>query len=109
MNATASVTETTSTKTVRVGSPDITTRAGKPYSHSRACLSNRAYHECGGAGAGASHWWLKDDTTGAFVDIGRVRGDEVLDIEVTLTIGHSYTLGTGRGRDALRGSFDVEG
>lgn len=96
------------TKIVHISSADIDTRDGRPYSDPRARLSNSAFHRCGGNGSGAACWWLKDDTTGAFVSIPRVRGDEALALDVELTVGHSYTVGTGRGRDALRGSFEVE-
>lgn len=91
---TAMNTAIATTKTVTVGSDDAN---GK--------LSNRAYHAAGTA----AFWWLRDETAGAFVDLGgRFRGDRDFAVQVELTVGHSYVIGAGRGSDAVRGEFDVE-
>ena len=80
-------------KTVTVGSADAN---GK--------LSNRAFHAAGTA----AYWWLRDDTAGEFVELGaRHRGDRDFEVSIDLTIGHNYTLGAGRGRDAVRGEFTI--
>lgn len=82
-----------STKTVTVGSADANAR-----------LSNRAFHDAGTA----AYWWLRDATTGEFVDLGaRFRGDREFEVSLDLTIGHDYVIGAGRGRDAVRGEFTV--
>lgn len=81
-------------KTVTVGSADASSK-----------LSNRAFHAAGTA----AYWWLRDVTTGEFVELGgRFRGDRDFEVQVELTIGHSYVIGAGRGSDAVRGEFEVE-
>lgn len=67
-------------------------------------LSNRGFHRSGGNSSGAAQWWLRGAD---FIDIPRTRGDSRLsDITLELEDG-SYTLGTGRGRDAIRLTFSV--
>jgi len=86
-------TQTAATKTVTVGSTDANAR-----------LSNRAFHAAGTA----AYWWLRNDTTGEFVDLGaRYRGDRDFEVSLDLTIGHDYTIGAGRGSDAVRGEFTI--
>lgn len=86
-------TSTPAAKTVTVGSADA---SGK--------LSNRAFHAAGTA----AYWWLRDDTAGEFVELGaRYRGDRDFEVSLDLVIGHDYTIGAGRGSDAVRGEFTI--
>lgn len=66
-------------------------------------LSNAGYHR-----SGKSRWWLRSTatSTGGFVRIPDVRGDEVFEATIDLAPGE-YVLGTGKGRDAIRDTIVV--
>lgn len=83
--------------------PAPTTR--KVYVDSGDRLSSSGFHRSGGKGSGAAHWWLRD-SAGNFLPIPRVRGDENFRYNLHLPPG-TYTLGTGKGRDAIRSEVIV--
>jgi len=69
-------------------------------------LSNSGYHRCG-----QPNWWVRIGDR--FFDIGRIRGDEKLSVEVeverheTEQIVIHYGVGQSSGRDSVRGSMKV--
>jgi hypothetical protein len=63
-------------------------------------MSNAGLHRSGGLGSPQSRWWLRSED-GEFVTIPSVRGDQIFDEYVEVPPGR-YTLGTGKGDDAIR-------
>lgn len=68
---------------------------------SEKSMSNRGYYR-----NGKPNWWLRSDQYG-FIRFGEIRGDCTVDIEVDLYPGE-YTLGVGKGKDAIRTRIVVE-
>jgi hypothetical protein len=68
---------------------------------SNTTLSNSGYHRSGSA----QRWWLRG--VDGFVEIGSHRGDKPLTLTLDLVPGR-YTLGCGRGKDAIRQTVTVE-
>lgn len=66
---------------------------------SDSCLSNSGYHRSGGGRSGAARWWLRGEA--GFVEVPSCRGDSLFSARLDLAPG-TYTLGTGRGKDAIR-------
>jgi hypothetical protein len=62
-------------------------------------MSNAGYHR-----AGKAWWWLRGPE--GFVKVPSVRGDKYFDSELELAPG-AYTLGVGKGKDAIREQFEV--
>lgn len=90
----------TTAPTTPAPSPTPAPVTRKVYVDSGDRLSNSGFHRSGGKGSGAAHWWLRD-SAGNFLPIPRVRGDENFRYNLHLPPG-TYTLGTGKGRDAIR-------